>query len=145
MLYSELAEQFDALEHTSSRLEMTAMLSHFFTTVPPENLRIIVYLCQGKLHPDFYGVELGMSDKLVLKAISSTSGTPLKETEKMWTLMGDPGAVRGTAYRKEEADDAVLRTSHPERVVKKPPCHRRAPTEGTAKTKKTQTAGTAAS
>ncbi len=118
MLYSELAEQFDALEHTSSRLEMTAMLSHFFTTVPPENLRIIVYLCQGKLHPDFYGVELGMSDKLVLKAISSTSGTPLKETEKMWTLMGDPGAVAEQLIGKKKQMTLFSEPLTLERMVK---------------------------
>ncbi len=93
MLYSELAEQFDVLERTSSRLEMTSMLSEFFKKTDPKELKDVVYLCQGKLHPDFYGVELGMSDKLVLKAISSASGTPIAKTEQMWIEKGDPGTV----------------------------------------------------
>lgn len=93
MLYSELAEQFDALERTSSRLEMTAMLSQFFKKVSSDDIRMIVYLSQGKLHPDFYGVELGMSDKLVLKAISTTSGVPPEKIEKMLIEFGDSGLV----------------------------------------------------
>ncbi len=93
MLYSELAEQFDTLERTSSRLEMTAMLSQFFKTVDSDDIRIIVYLSQGKLHPDFYGVELGMSDKLVLKAISTTSGVTPEKIEKMLIEYGDSGLV----------------------------------------------------
>lgn len=93
MLYSVLAERFDMLERTSSRLEMTSQLSEFFKTVDPGDIRTVVYLCQGKLHPDFYPAELGMSDKLVLKSIASTSGTSLEATEKLWVEKGDPGIV----------------------------------------------------
>lgn len=93
MLYSVLAEVFDKLERTSSRLEMTEQLAVFFRTLSPEDIRTVVYLCQGKLHPEFYPIELGMSDKLVLKAISSASGTSIEQTEKLWIEKGDPGTV----------------------------------------------------
>jgi len=93
MLYSELANTFDKLEKTGSRLEMTATFSEFFKTVNAEDIRNIVYLSQGKLHPDFYPQELGMADKLVLGAISSTSGIPESVTEAAWIKKGDPGAV----------------------------------------------------
>ena len=74
MLYSDLADTFDRLESTSSRLEMTTILADFFRDVDKDELRDIVYLCQGKLHPDFHPQVLGMSDKLVLKAIAKASG-----------------------------------------------------------------------
>lgn len=93
MLYSDLADEFAFLEITSSRLEMTAALSDFFKKIDSSELRPIIYLCQGKLHPDFHGVELGMSDKLVLKAIASASGTSVADIEKMWIETGDPGLV----------------------------------------------------
>lgn len=101
MLYSVLAERFDTLERTSSRLEMTGQLAGFFKTLGPGEIRTVVYLCQGKLHPEFYPVELGMSDKLVLKAISSASGTSLELTEKMWIEKGDSGAVAETLMNKK--------------------------------------------
>lgn len=93
MLYSELADTFDRLENTGSRLEMTSIFSEFFKRIDPGSLRTVIYLSQGKLHPDFYNHELGMADKLVLKAISFTSGTPESATKRLWIEEGDPGTV----------------------------------------------------
>lgn len=93
MLYSELANCFDLLEKTGSRLEMTTILSGLFKRSDPKDLKSIIYLSQGKLHPDFYPLELGMADKLVLKCIAFTSGTSEKEVEKLWIKEGDPGTV----------------------------------------------------
>ncbi len=93
MDFAVIAKMFDKLESTSARLEMTDILAEFFRTCPANDLRMIIYLSQGKLHPDFYGVELGMADKLVLKAISFTSGTPESKVEEMWMKIGDPGQV----------------------------------------------------
>ena len=93
MLYSELADTFDRLEATGSRLEMTAILADFIRTVDKAELRKIIYLSQGKLHPDFVAKELGMADKLVLRAISFTSGTQDSVAEELWVKTGDPGEV----------------------------------------------------
>ncbi|MFA6803712.1 MAG: ATP-dependent DNA ligase [Candidatus Methanomethylophilaceae archaeon] len=96
MRFSDIAVMFDRLESTGSRLEMTDILSDFFRNIPPKDLRNIIYLSQGKLHPDFYQQELGMADKLVLRAISFTSGTPYSKVEKLWLRGGDPGTVAET-------------------------------------------------
>lgn len=93
MDFADIAEMFDRLESTSARLEMTAILADFFAKVPKDELRDLVYVSQGKLHPDFYQIEFGMADKMVLKAISFTSGTPDAKTEEMWLKEGDAGAV----------------------------------------------------
>ncbi len=93
MLYSDVAEVFDRMESTSSRLEMTAILSEFFKKIKSEDLKNIVYLTQGKLHPDYYPQELGMADRLVLKAIAFTVGVSESEIEKMSIKEGDPGNV----------------------------------------------------
>lgn len=93
MDFTDIAKMFDRLESTSARLEMTAILADFFKGCNPDDLRSIIYLSQGKLHPDFYGVELGMADKLVLRAIAFTSGTKDSKVEEMWVKEGDPGAV----------------------------------------------------
>ena len=93
MDFTDIAKMFDRLESTSARLEMTAILPDFFKDCNPDDLRSIIYLSQGKLHPDFYGVELGMADKLVLRAIAFTSGTKDSKVEEMWVKEGDPGAV----------------------------------------------------
>lgn len=76
MLFSEVADLFDRIEAEPSRLAMTSILSDFFRNAPKERLADIVYLIQGKLRPDFYPQVLGMSDKLVIKAIAATAECP---------------------------------------------------------------------
>ncbi|MDR3206488.1 MAG: ATP-dependent DNA ligase [Candidatus Methanoplasma sp.] len=93
MLYSELADVFERLDATGSRIEMTSILSEFFRTLDPESLRSTVYLSQGKLHPDYFPQEFGMADKLVLRAVSMASAKPYGEVEKLWIKEGDPGTV----------------------------------------------------
>ena len=99
MLYSEIADVFDRLERTSSRLEMTSIFSEFFKELDPVSLKKIVYLCQGKLHPDFHNAELGMADKLVLRSIAFVSGASEKKMDDLWKEKGDPGAVAETLIK----------------------------------------------
>ena len=91
MLFSDIADTFAKLESTSSRLE--TILADFFGRLKPSDLREVIYLSQGKLHPDFYPVELGMADKMVLRAIASASGYKEDKVEKMWLKEGDTGTV----------------------------------------------------
>ncbi len=118
MLYSEIADTFDRLESTESRLEMTSILADFFRRADSGDLRNIVYLSHGKLHPDFYPKELGMSDKLVLKAIALTTGAKESKVEEMWVKTGDPGEVAESLIAKKKqmalfSEDLTL-----DRVVK---------------------------
>ena len=118
MLYSKIAEVFDDLEETSSRLEMTSILADFFKTLEPADLKDIIYLSQGRLHPEFHPQELGMADKLVLRSIAFISGTSEKEVERMWIKEGDPGTV---AERLTKGKGQMTLFSEPltlERVIK---------------------------
>ena len=47
MLYSDLAETFDSLESTGSRLEMPSILAEFCSRADKTELRRLVYLSQG--------------------------------------------------------------------------------------------------
>ncbi|WP_400205674.1 ATP-dependent DNA ligase [Methanomethylophilus alvi] len=102
MQFGDLAEVFDRLEKTSSRLEMTDILAEFFRNVKPEDIRKTIYLSVGRLHPDFVPLELGMADKLVLKAIASVSGRRSEEVEDLWTKTGDPGEVAEMLIAKKK-------------------------------------------
>lgn len=102
MQFGDLAEVFDRLEKTSSRLEMTDILAEFFRSVKPEEIRKTIYLSVGRLHPDFVPLELGMADKLVLKAIVSVSGRRSEEVEDLWTKTGDPGEVAEMLIAKKK-------------------------------------------
>ena len=118
MDFADIAITFDKLESTSARLEMTDILAEFFSRCPAKELRSIIYLSQGKLHPDFYGVELGMADKLVLKAISLTSGKPDAVVEELWLKTGDPGQVAEQLITKKKQMTLFSEPLTLDRVIK---------------------------
>ncbi len=93
MLFKDLADTFDRIETEPSRLAMTAILSDFFKSVGTDEISYIVFLTQGKLRPDFYPQVFGMSDKLIIKAISSTVGIPESKVTETVIGEGDPGSA----------------------------------------------------
>ena len=91
MEFSTLSNSFEKMEATSKRLELTAYLVELFQITPKDVISKIVYLLQGKLRPDFEGVELGVAEKLAMRAISKSSGSPLKKIELQYKKDGDLG------------------------------------------------------
>jgi DNA ligase-1 len=91
MEFSILADAFNKMESTRKRLELTQYLVELFEKTPQKVISKIVYLLQGKLRPDFEGVELGVAEKLAIRAISKSSGTPIKKIEDEYRKGGDLG------------------------------------------------------
>ena len=100
MRYEQLAEVFEAIEATSKRLEMTELLVKLLKETPKGLVDKVVYLTQGKLHPDYMGIELGMAEKLVEKAISFASGRPEAEVESAFHRTGDLGLAAQEVLKK---------------------------------------------
>jgi len=67
------------MELTAKRLELTQYLVELFEDTPQDVVSKIVYLLQGKIRPDFEGIELGVAEKLAIKAIAKSSGNTTKK------------------------------------------------------------------
>ena len=91
MEFAILSETFNKMESTRKRLELTQFLVELFEKTSNEVISKIVYLLQGKLRPDFEGVELGVAEKLAIRAISKSSGIPIKKIEEEYMKEGDLG------------------------------------------------------
>ena len=91
MEFAILADSFHKMESTSKRLELTQHLVELFEKTPHEVISKIVYLLQGKIRPDFEGIELGVAEKLAIRAISKSSGIPTKRIESEYRKGGDLG------------------------------------------------------
>ncbi len=91
MEFSILAETFEKMEKTAKRLELTDLLVDLFKKTPNDQISKIVYLIQGKIRPDFEGVELGVAEKLAIRAISKSAGITLKKIEQAYNEGGDLG------------------------------------------------------
>lgn len=91
MEFATLSDAFGQMEKTTRRLELTDILVNLFKKTPPETISKIVYLLQGKLFPDYEGIELGVAEKLAIRAISKSSGIPIKKIEESYKKTGDLG------------------------------------------------------
>lgn len=78
LLYLKLAETFDAIERTSSRLEIQQILTDFFIQAiqeTPGDLLPAIYLAVcTQLAPPYEGVQIGIGDSILIKAIGQTTG-----------------------------------------------------------------------
>ena len=92
MQYSTLVETYARLEATTKRLEMTDILAELLASASPDEIEKVMYLTQGKIHPDWTGEpEIGMAEKMVVEAISRASGQQKKAIEKILAETGDVG------------------------------------------------------
>lgn len=101
MEYRKLAEVYQKIEGTTKRLEMTDYLVALFSSTSKDVIDKVVYLTQGKIYPDYMGIELGLAEKLALKAITRATGIGEKELQTMLQKHGDMGIVAEEAIKKK--------------------------------------------
>lgn len=92
MNYEILAELYEALSSTTKRLEKTGMLSDFLRQLKEED-KDIMYLLQGEIYPEYDDRKIGISNQIVIKAISKSSGVSPEIVTKEWKKLGDIGEV----------------------------------------------------
>jgi DNA ligase 1 len=117
MLYQELTQTYEELEKNPSRLKKTEILSNFLKKLKFQSNPETIYLLQGKVFPDFSEKEFGISEKLVIKALSKASGIQDSEIIQKWKKLGDLGEVaeeiminkkQGTLFSQELTVKKVL-------------------------------------
>ncbi len=91
MKYSSIAEAYEKIEATTKRLEMTDYLVEILKETPTNLIDKVVYLTQGKLYPDFVGIEIGIAEKLAIRAVARSAGHREKDIEEDTQKTGDLG------------------------------------------------------
>ncbi|KAG8756046.1 hypothetical protein FRC11_005566, partial [Ceratobasidium sp. 423] len=113
--YAALAQAFSLIEATTKRLEITAILTAFLTlvirraTAKPadkagskdkqptadghQDVLQCVYLCINRLAPDYTGIELGIGESLLVKAIGESTGRKVDAIKDELKKEGDLGLV----------------------------------------------------
>ena len=93
MLFRIVADYFDKIENSSSRLVMTDYLAELFYKTPIDDAKKVVYLIQGRVAPQFEGKEIGFGEKLITEGIAKASGFNREEVDKAFNKLGDLGSV----------------------------------------------------
>lgn len=91
--FGVLAECYYKLESTSGRLDMISLLRDLLSKTPPDVIDKVVYLTLGRVAPEFVDLELGIGEKLALKAVAMASGVAESRVEAKYKELGDIGLV----------------------------------------------------
>ncbi|MBI5379401.1 MAG: ATP-dependent DNA ligase [Nitrospirae bacterium] len=115
MRFLDLVHDFERLEATSKRLEMFEILADLFRRSAPGEITRIIYLVQGQLLPPFQGLEIGMSEKLLARALAEASGLSDQEVTRQFKQSGDLGKTaerilkrKGKAHAMGEVYERLL-------------------------------------
>jgi DNA ligase-1 len=103
--YSALVDTFEAVSNSSGRLDKESFFSRLFASIIlqcPRELESIVYLASGHVFPAYAGLELGVGDILLIKAIASSTGRRLEDINHDYDREGDLGiaAVQSRAKQR---------------------------------------------
>ena len=82
---------FEKMEKTTKRIELTNILVELLKKTPKKLIPNVIYLLQGIIRPNFEGVELGIAEKLAIRAISKSVGLSVKKIENDYEKGGDLG------------------------------------------------------
>jgi len=89
--YAVIADAYEKIEATTKRLEMTDLLVDLLKNTPKEIIDKVVYLTQGRIYPDFVSLEIGVAEKLAIKALARASGSGESVIEEDLKKTGDIG------------------------------------------------------
>src|ERR1043166_4978205 len=99
--FSLIVDTFEQMEQTSSRLALTDYLVSLLKRTPSDIIDKVIYLIQGKISPDYEGVELGLAEKMAIRALAQSAGLDLAVIEEIYRKTGDLGdAAKEATDRK---------------------------------------------
>ncbi|XP_059617642.1 DNA ligase 1 isoform X2 [Phlebotomus argentipes] len=94
--YLALARTFQLIEETSGRLRMIDILSNYYRSVivlSPEELLPSIFLCLNQVAPAHEGLELGIAETTLMKAIAQSTGRSMSQLKSDIQSIGDIGVV----------------------------------------------------
>jgi len=89
--YEIVAEAYRDLEEVSSRLALIERLAALIEQTPAELLPVVCYLGQGLIAPEFAGVDLGLAEKMAVRAVAAATGVDAADVAVRVRETGDLG------------------------------------------------------
>src|SRR6266581_5386886 len=89
--YEIVAEAYRDLEQATGRLALIERLATLLAETPAGLLPTVCYLCQGLIAPQFAGVDLGLAEKLAVRAVATAAGADPADVAALLLQVGDLG------------------------------------------------------
>jgi DNA ligase 1 len=93
MDYETVALAYADLEQATGRLALIARMGELLRATPDEELPTVCYLGQGLIAPEFAGIDLGVAEKLAVRAVSTAVRRPVEDVTAAVRDVGDLGQV----------------------------------------------------
>jgi len=116
MKYSKLVELYEYLEQTPGRLKKVERIAGFLRDADSKTLDKVVLLMQGKVFPPYSEKEMGVADKMMARAISSSTGFPENVVAKKFNETGDLGLVVEELMKEKKQRTLVTKELDIEKV-----------------------------
>jgi DNA ligase 1 len=117
--YQTIAEAYSDLEQASGRLALVDRLAALLSSTPITLLPTVCYLCQGMIAPEFAGIDLGLAEKLAIRAVATATGSDPQHVAATVRETGDLGQAAELLLIAQAADrpaslevQAVVDTLH---------------------------------
>jgi DNA ligase-1 len=91
LTFLDLSRYFERLEQTTKRLEMFSILAELFAGAGRDEIAPLIYLTQGELMPSFRGLQIGMSEKLLIRSIALSAEREPADVASTFKQTGDLG------------------------------------------------------
>jgi len=94
--YAALCKTFENIENTTKRIKIQDYLTKLLVAIiklSPDNLLETIYLCLNRICPEYEGLELGIGETILIKAIGEATGRSAKSIKTDIEKQGDLGNV----------------------------------------------------
>lgn len=105
------AEYLEKLEKTSSRLEITNILTDLLEKTKTSEIDKVVFLSLGILAPSYEGVILNLAEKMMIRVLSKAYNTPDAKVLALYKEKGDLGDTAYDLAKKTKSKDKNITVS----------------------------------
>jgi ATP-dependent DNA ligase len=116
LLLSKLVDTFEKMEETKSRLLLTDHLVALLRETNSNTIDKVIYLIQGKLGPPFEGTELGLAEKMAVRALAQSSGKHVADILTIYHRKGDLGDTAAEVMKTRNQNTLFSQEMTVERV-----------------------------
>lgn len=102
MEYSVLADRYEELERTSSKIAKADIVAKLLRESSVSELHKIILLLQGTVYQKYEQMELGVANKMMIRAIHKATGVKVEDIEEIFKRTGDLGSTAEECLKKRK-------------------------------------------
>jgi len=107
MNFSQVAQLFESIELTSSRLQKTDLLTQNLKQMSPYEAQIVTYLSLGNLYSSYENIQFNIADKGLIEIIATLLNQSSCSILQQYKDAGDLGDVIYNAWHQQGVDEGL--------------------------------------